>query len=129
MDKINVMNLFDKIVYHHKEMTGLMDELQKELFGSELFNTNIKEKRYEICRNINDNVFVKIEGLPAFNTADEAVNFVNSFYEKQIVSSPLYDLIKYNKRIYIHSIRWDNYKKLRKDNNGKYYLKNSYYAF
>ena len=153
MDEVNVMNLFDKIVYHHKEMTNLMDELQKELFGNKIFNFQDEEEcirnstpaetdplakenfRYEICirqqnaygdrwGSWNEDCFKPI-GTVRFDTENAAINYLNDLDHKNIKTwgNDLYIAVCEGRKIYIHDVVINSYKRFRKDNNGIYYLK------
>lgn len=151
MDEVNVMNLFDKIVYHHKEMTNLMDELQKELFGNKIFNFQDKEEcvnnstpaetdplakenfRYEFCiiqqerygdryGEWRENHFKQI-GTTRFNTEDIAVVFLNDTKNSIELDKELYYSICEGIKIYLHDVVTNSYKRFRKDKNGIYYLK------
>lgn len=151
MDEINVMNLFGKIVYHHKEMTNLMDKLQEELFGNKIFDFQDEKEciknstpeetdpfamenfRYEICilqqntygdrwGSWNEDHFKQI-GTVRFDTEDAVLDYVNDDNNIKTMEKELYYTICEKRKIYLHDVVTNSYKRLRIDKNGKYYLK------
>lgn len=151
MDEVNVMSLFDKIVYHHKEMTNLMDELQKELFGNKIFDFQDEKEsirnstpaetdpfakenfKYEICilqqetygdrwGSWNEDHFKPI-GTVKFDTEDAILDYLNDENNIKTWEKELFYEVCEGRKLYIHNVEKNVYKRLRKNLDGTYYLK------